>query len=60
MNLPNLPIDNLYKFLALTGLFMTIIGFGFNQYREYQHDLENVSINKVKSKYGVNYVPLTL
>ncbi|WP_299879872.1 hypothetical protein [uncultured Cocleimonas sp.] len=33
MNIPNLPTDNLYKFVALTGVFLTLVCFGVIEYR---------------------------
>lgn len=44
MNLPNIPTDNLYKFIALTGLFILIVSFGFKEYRIYQHSIEDAEI----------------
>jgi exopolysaccharide biosynthesis protein len=34
MNIPNLPTDNLYKFMALSGLFILILSVVYPLYRE--------------------------
>lgn len=58
MNIPNLPTDNLYKFLSLTGLFIIVTSFGYKEYLHFQYELKNVEIlvgketleNTVKNK----------
>lgn len=44
MTIPNLPTDNLYKFISLCGLFIIIFSFSFKIVREYQHEIENAEI----------------
>ena len=45
MNIPNLPTDNLYKFIALTGFFLMVFSFGYKEYRNHQFNIENTKIN---------------
>ncbi|MDV7140447.1 hypothetical protein R3X28_16260 [Maribacter sp. TH_r10] len=49
MNIPNLPTDNLYKFLALTGLFLMVASFGYKEYRNHEYNIQKTEI-KVEEK----------
>ena len=55
MNIPNLPTDNLYKFLSLTGLFLMVSSFGYKEYRNHQHNIENseIIVNKEILDYKI-------
>jgi hypothetical protein len=45
MNLPSLPTDNLYKFLALSGLFIVLFSFIFPMNRIGELELKSLEIN---------------
>lgn len=59
MNIPNLPTDNLYKFIALTGVIIFIITIFYPEYQRtsirdeiilYNRELQKLNIEKDKSK----------
>jgi hypothetical protein len=45
MDLPSLPTDNLYKFLALSGLFIVVFGFIFPMTRISELKLKACEVN---------------
>jgi hypothetical protein len=45
MNLPSLPTDNLYKFMALCGLFLVVFGLVFPSTRIDELNLKAIEIN---------------
>lgn len=58
MNLPNLPTDNLYKFIALTGVILLIISIFYPEYQRktlrdeievYNGEVRKLSLEKTKS-----------
>lgn len=52
MNFPNLPTDNLYKFLALTGVFLVLLCFGLLEYRLSRQVELNTEISLGKEAIG--------
>ncbi len=44
MQIPRPPTDNLYKFLAITGLLVLATCIGINEHRNYIHSVENAQI----------------
>jgi hypothetical protein len=58
MNLPNLPTDNFYKFIALTGVFLFVISIFYPKYQQkilrdeieiYNGEISKLNLEKTKS-----------
>jgi hypothetical protein len=62
MNLPNIPSDNIYKFITLSSLVIMVIAniYFFTEIRNIYEDLINVDIDIVKLKYDVNVMDVEL
>lgn len=63
MNLPNLPTDNLYKFIALTGVILLVISIFYPEYQRktlrdeievYNGEVRKLNLEKTKSKEKQN------
>ena len=55
MNVPNLPTDNLYKFIALTGIVLFLVALIYPEYKDAQLKdaiaLYNAEVNKNNTVY---------
>ena len=52
MTIPNLPTDNLYKLVSLTGVFLAVICFGLLEYRLSQQMELDTEIRLGKEAFG--------
>lgn len=50
MQVPNVPTDNLYKFMALSGVLLLTLSVGYYLHRISMHDVENANLRVGKEK----------